>query len=129
MASSGKGFSGFLIDHRWGYLIFSVVVTIIGVLGAMRMEIRTHFSDLLPEHSKIIEVFKEYEDFSAPLNVQILVRTKRGTIFTPKTLAAVFKMTRDLDLLPNVDHTTVLSIASSSVRVTRATPSGVESFP
>ena len=129
MASNGKGFSGFLIEHRWGYLILSTVITVVAALGAMRMEIRTHFSDLLPEHSKIIDVFKEYEDFSAPLNVQILVHVKKGTIFTPKTLAAVFKMTRDIDLLPGIDHTTVLSIASSSVRVTRATPSGVESFP
>jgi predicted RND superfamily exporter protein len=129
MASNGKGFSRFLIDHRWGYIILSVVITILGVIGAMRMEIRTHFSDLLPEHSKVIDVFKEYEDFSAPLNVQILLHTKKGTIFTPDTLAAIFKMTRDIDLLPNIDHNTVLSIASSSVRVTRATPSGVESFP
>ncbi len=94
----------------------------------MRMKVHTEFKDLLPQHSKIIDVFKQYEDFSAPLNVQILVRAKKGTIFTPEVLGVVYRMTRDLDLLPGIDHLTLISIASSKVRVTSATPNGVESF-
>lgn len=130
MASSfGDRASTALINNRWAYLIVTTLISVFLLIGALRMEVRTHFSDLLPKNSPIIEVFKEYNDFSSPLNVQILLRAKKGTLYTPSALAAVFKMTRDVDLLPAVDHNTIVSIASSKIRVTSATPQGVESFP
>ncbi|HYA35765.1 MAG TPA: hypothetical protein VEF03_09095, partial [Candidatus Binataceae bacterium] len=125
----GRGVARWIIDHRWSYLIVSTIITIVAIVGALRMEVRPHFSDLLPRNSSIIDVFKQYGDFSSPLDVQILIHSKEGTIYTPQTLGAIFKLTRDIDLLPGVDHNTVVSIASSKVRVTSASPSGVESFP
>lgn len=129
MASRGERAATFLITHRWGYMIGSTLLSVFLLIGALRMEVRTHFSDLLPKNSAIIDVFKEYGDFSSPLNVQILVRAKNGTIYSPQTLGAIFKFTRDIDLLPAVDHNTIVSIASAKIRVTTATPQGVESHP
>jgi predicted RND superfamily exporter protein len=129
MASVGERTAHFLIRHRWGYIGLCVLLTAFFAIGSARMEFRTYFSDLLPKNSKIIDTFKEYAQFSAPLNVQILVKVKHGTLYTPDTLARIWRLTREIDLIPNIDHVTITSIASSKVRVTRATPEGAESFP
>ena len=93
------------------------------------MEFRTSFSDLLPKRSTVIDTFKQYSQFSTPINVEILIKVKKGTIYTPDTLARIWRLTRAIDLIPSIDHVTITSIASSKVRVTRATPEGAESVP
>ncbi len=130
--SRGERAADFLIRRRRAYLIFCFVLSVVAFLGAARvrvMGVGSYFLDLLPEHNPIIETLKEYLDFTSPLSVQILVRTKTGTIYTPKTLTAIYKMTRDIDLIPAIDHNTVMSIAASKVRIVAATPGGLESRP
>jgi len=125
----GEKTAHFLIRYRWQYIILCTILTVVALVGSTRMEFRTSFSDLLPKHSKIIDTFKEYAQFSTPINVQILIKVKKGTIYTPDTLARIWRLTREIDLIPSIDHVTVTSIASSKIRVTRATPEGAESVP
>src|SRR5579872_1192505 len=125
----GERTAHFLIRYRWQYIGLCAVITVLAIFGAMRMEFRTSFSDLLPKHSNVIDTFKEYSQFSTPINVEILIKVKKGTIYTPDTLARIWRLTRAIDLIPSIDHVTITSIASSKVRVTRATPEGAESVP
>jgi len=128
----GERAAAFLIEHRWGYLSLCIVLTVVAIVGAMRVQVMgvgTYFMDLLPRHDAVIDTFKEYFGFTSPLNVQILLRTKNGTIYTPETLRTIYAMARDIDLIPAVDHNTVTSIAASKVRVITPTPAGLESIP
>ncbi|HLK86047.1 MAG TPA: MMPL family transporter [Candidatus Binataceae bacterium] len=125
----GEKTAHFLIRYRWQYIILCTLLTVVALVGSTRMEFRTSFSDLLPKRSKIIDTFKQYAQFSTPINVQILIKVKKGTIYTPDTLARIWRLTREIDLIPSIDHVTVTSIASSKIRVTRATPEGAESIP
>ena len=125
----GERTAHFLIRYRWQYIALCGVITVLAIIGAMRMEFRTSFSDLLPKHSTVIDTFKQYSQFSTPINVEILIKVKKGTIYTPDTLARIWRLTRAIDLIPSIDHVTITSIASSKVRVTRATPEGAESVP
>jgi predicted RND superfamily exporter protein len=125
----GEKTAHFLIRYRWQYIVLCGVITALAIIGATRMEFRTSFSDLLPKHSTVIDTFKEYSQFSTPINVEILIKVKKGTIYTPDTLARIWRLTRAIDLIPSIDHVTITSIASSKVRVTRATPEGAESVP
>lgn len=132
MNSRGERAARSLIEHGRAYLLLCVVITAIAVWGATRvrvMGVGTYFLDLLPEHDPVIDTFKQYFDFTSPLNVQILIRTKQGTIYTPETLGTIYRMTRDIDLIPAIDHNTVISIAASKVRVIAASPAGLESVP
>ena len=125
----GERTAHFLIRYRWHYIILCGVITVLAIIGSTRMEFRTSFSDLLPKHSTVIDTFKQYSQFSTPINVEILIKVKNGTIYTPDTLARIWRLTRAIDLIPSIDHVTITSIASSKVRVTRATPEGAESVP
>lgn len=125
----GERTAHFLIRYRWQYIGLCAVLTVLAIIGSTRMEFRTSFSDLLPKRSTIIDTFKQYAQFSTPINVQILLKVKDGTIYTPDTLARIWRLTREIDLIPSIDHVTIASIASSKVRVTRATPEGAESVP
>ena len=130
LKSRGERAANFMIKHRLAYVVLCAVLSAVAVVGASRvrvMGVGSYFLDLLPEHNPIIETLKEYLGFTSPLSVQILVRTKKGDIYTPKTLTAIYNMTRDIDLIPAIDHNTVISIAASKVRVVAATPSGLES--
>ena len=125
----GERTAHFLIRYRWHYIILCGVITVLAIIGSTRMEFRTSFSDLLPKRSTVIDTFKQYSQFSTPINVEILIKVKDGTIYTPDTLARIWRLTREIDLIPSIDHVTITSIASSKVRVTRATPEGAESVP
>jgi uncharacterized protein len=127
--AAGERTAHFLIRWRWQYIGLCVVLTVLAIIGSTRMEFKTSFSDLLPERSTVIDTFKQYSQFSTPINVEILIKVKHGTIYTPDTLARIWRLTREIDLIPNIDHVTITSIASSKVRVTRATPEGAESVP
>jgi uncharacterized protein len=129
MESSAAKLASLLIRLRKLYIGLCVGLTILFLAGAARIAIRTRFSDLLPLHNRIVQVFKQYEQFAQPLNVQILVKVRHGTIYTPQTLDTIYRLTREIDLISNIDHVSVTSIASSKIRVTRATPAGLQSFP
>ncbi|HLK86210.1 MAG TPA: MMPL family transporter [Candidatus Binataceae bacterium] len=121
-----RGASRLIRARNW-YLALCLLVTAVLAAGAARMPIGTRFADLLPLHNPIVQVFKRYERFAEPLNVQILIKATRGTIYTPSVLDTIYRLTRQIDLIPDVDHVSVTSIASSKIRVARATPSGLES--
>jgi uncharacterized protein len=129
MKPSGARLASLLIGCRTAYIGLCCGLTILLAVGAARMGVRTRFSDLLPTHNRIVHVFKRYEQFAEPLNVQILVKVRHKTIYTPQTLDTIYRLTREIDLIPNVDHVSVTSIASSKIRVARATPAGLQSFP
>src|SRR6266851_7921042 len=118
-----------LIRWRRAYLIFVAVVTVFMIVGATKTRVTSSFTDLMPSRSPIIKVFKKYLAFGSPLTIQILIEAKQGSIFTPKHLKQVFEITRDIDLLPSVDHETIDSIAASKTRVVRGVANGVEPKP
>jgi uncharacterized protein len=94
-------------------------------IGVMRISIASSFSELLPINNPIVDVFERYPNFSAPITVELLVKVARGTIYNPQTLATIFHLTRDVDLLPGVDHDEVISIATTKAQVVRAVPGGI----
>lgn len=121
--------SSFLIRRRWAYLALAGTVSIFMLVGALRVTVRSTFSDLLPLRNPIVEVFKRYRNFSTPLTVQLLVEVKQGTVYNPQTLGKIYELTRDVDLLPNVDHEQIISMASTKARAIRPVPGGILSLP
>jgi len=119
----------FIIRWRRTYILLNILLTVVMIVGATRVRVTSSFTDLMPSRSPIIKVFKKYLAFGSPLTIQILIEAKQGSIFTPKHLKQVFEITRDIDLLPSVDHETIDSIAASKTRVVRGVANGVEAKP
>src|SRR5258708_8175057 len=118
----GERTAHFLIRYRWQYIIVWGVITVLAIIGSARMEFRASFSDLLTKRSTVIDTFKQYSQFSTPINVEILIKVKDGTIYTPETLARIWRLTRAIDLIPSIDHVTITSLASRNVPRPRAPP-------
>src|SRR3546814_13806465 len=58
-----------------------------------------------------------------------MIKHKSGDIYNPETLGKVWRLTRDIDLAPGVDHDQVLSIATEKARYAEATPYGIDMRP
>ncbi len=133
MASMGQKTADFLLRWRWQVIAIYIALTGFFCVGVVRIahsfKAQTSVADLVPAHNPITDVFKRYQSFSKPATVEILLKVKQGTIYTPSTLARIWRITRALDLVPGIDHVTLTSIASEKVRVIRPTPPGLSSEP
>ncbi len=133
MGSFGQRTAEFLLRRRWSVIVVYAALTAFFAVGVARIarnfQAQTSFADLIPGHNPVTDVFKQYQGFSKPATVEILLKVKHGTIYTPGTLARIWRLTRELDLVPDIDHVTLTSIASEKIRVVRPTPWGAVSMP
>jgi len=115
--------------HR--VLVAGIFVLVTGFFcaGLRNVELKTIFSDLLPKDDPYVQVFKDHPNFGNPLTVTLMVKRKDGDIYNAETLAKVWKLTRDIDLAPGVDHDQILSIATEKARYIEATPEGIDMRP
>lgn len=117
-----------LRHRRLSFAIFGVV-TLFFAAGLPRVQLRTIFSDLLPSDDPFVQVFRDHPNFGSPLTVMVMVQRKSGDLYDPATLAKVWKLTRDIDLAPAVDHEQILSITTEKARYSEATPVGIDMRP
>lgn len=110
-------------------LLFFAAVTAVFASGIPHVKLETIFSDLLPTDDPMVEVYKDHPNFGSPLTMTIMVKRKDGDIFNPETLSKIWQLTRDIDLVPGVDHTQILSIATEKARYSTATPYGIDMRP
>jgi hypothetical protein len=118
------------MHHVWASLLVMLAITAFFGWGLRNVELKTIFSDLLPENHPFVQVYKDHPNFGNPLTVTIMVkRTDGQTIYNPDTLQKVWDLTRSIDLTPGVDHDQVLSITTEKARYSEATPEGIDSQP
>ena len=118
-----------VMKHRHFSLLFLAAWTVFFAIGLRHVELRTVFSDLFPKTHPFVRTYKDHPNFGNPLTVVILIKNKRGDIYNKETLAKVWRMTREIDLAPAVDHDQILSITTEKARYAEATPFGVDMKP
>ena len=136
LSTQGVQVSGFrqrlaaaTIRRRWLTLALVGLVTAFFAAGLPQVELRTIFSDLFPKNHPFVETFQDHPNFGNPLTVTLMVKVKDGDIYNPDTLAKIWRLSRDIDLAPAVDHDQILSIATERARFSEATPFGIDSKP
>ena len=114
--------AAFTMNNR--VLVAAIIfgITAFFAVGLSKVELRTIFSDLFPKSHPFVQTYKDHPNFGNPLTVTLMVKVKDGTIYNPETLAKVWRMTRDIDLAPSVDHDQILSITTEKARFAEATP-------
>lgn len=123
-------FAQFVLRHRRAALTVFGLITLFFAAGLPRVELRTIFSDLLPGDDPFVQVFQDHPSFGNPLTVLMMIRrSDGGTIYDGETLAKVWKLTRDIDLTPGVDHDQILSVSTEKARYAEATPFGIDMRP
>lgn len=115
-----------IMDRRGSVGIAFIIITLIFMIGIPHVQIRTIFKDLLPKNDPFVQVYYDHPNFGNPLLISVMVKRKQGDIFNHETLDKVWKMTRDLDLAPHVNHDTLISISTEKLRYAEATKDGVD---
>ncbi len=115
--------------HRVASFVILMLITAFFAFGIQRVDIRTIFSDLFPKNHPFVETFKDHPNFGNPLTVTVMVKVKSGDIYNPETLDKIWRLSRDIDLAPAVDHDQILSIATEKARYSEATPFGIDTKP
>ena len=118
-----------IMRYRAGVGIGFIIVTLGFVSGIPGVEIRTIFNDLLPQDDPFVQVFFDHRNFGNPLTMSIMVKRKHGDIYNAETLRKVWKLTRDMDLAPGIDHDQLISISTEKLRYAEATTDGIDSKP
>jgi uncharacterized protein len=118
-----------IMNHRGLVSVLFVLATLAFMKGLPNVEIRTVFNDLLPQDDPFVDVFFDHRNFGNPLTMAIMIKRKQGDIYNAETLRKVWKMTRDIDLAPGVDHDQIISVSTEKLRYAKATPEGVDSRP
>lgn len=118
------------VHNRWWTLGLAVLITLVFGYGLLQVEARTIFSDLFPKTHPFVQAYKDHPKFGNPLTVTVMVkRTDGKDIYTAETLGKVWQMSRDIDLVPGVDHDQIVSIATAKARYTELTADGIFSNP
>ena len=120
----------FTLTQRWPILAVLALITAFFAVGLMKVQVRTIFSDLFPKDHPFVKVYKDHPNFGNPLTITLMVkRTDGKSIYEADTLNKVWRLSRDIDLAPGVDHDQILSIATPKARYTVVTPDGIFSNP
>lgn len=118
-----------VMRHRGITALIFVLITAFFAVGIRNVQLKTIFSDLLPKDDPFVQVFKDHPNFGNPLTFTLMIKNKHGNIYNAETLGKVWRLTRDIDLAPGVDHDQILSIATEKARYAEATPYGIDMRP
>ena len=118
-----------VMNHRGLSAVVFALITLFFGIGLKDVKLDTIFSDLLPRDEPYVQVFKDHPNFGNPLTFTLMLQRKDGDIYNAETLSKVWKLTRDIDLAPGVDHDQILSISTEKARYAEATPYGIDMRP
>lgn len=120
-----RGLIGFVIKFRLMVLIAMILITGFFATQIFHMQMFTQFLDLFPANHPYVKVHKQYERFfGGAYQATLVLEVKNGDVFNQETLNKIQRIQYDVDLIPGVDHFSVLSIASPRANFTIETPTG-----
>lgn len=121
--------AAWVMSNRLNAVLFFIFVTAFFAVGMKGLTIKTIFSDLLPKDDPYVQVFSDHPNFGNPLTVTVMIKRTDGDIYNADTLGKVWELTRAIDLVPGINHDSLISIATEKARYAEATPNGVDMRP
>jgi len=98
-------FANKLFPKRRAVMFAIAIASAILGLISLRMEIATHFADLLPGHHPYVEIHEAYKgSFGGANVVTIMVEPETGDIFQPKVLNKIRDLTQGVLYLDAVNQ-------------------------
>nr|WP_316641578.1 MMPL family transporter [uncultured Roseateles sp.] len=123
-------FVALCIRQRVLVIVLISLLTLMFAALAVRIEIKTVFSDLLPENHPYIKVHEQFKQtFGSSNLVSIMLEVKDGDIFTPAVLAKITRITKELQRVDGVNQFQVISLAAKKLKEVRASTEGIDITP
>ncbi|HXG52566.1 MAG TPA: MMPL family transporter [candidate division Zixibacteria bacterium] len=118
------------VRRRLWVLLALLAATLFFGRAALRIEMYTAFSDLLPKDHPFIRVHNRFAKVFGGANLILLsVEVRDGDIFNPQTLKKIKHLTEVMELTPGVNNYQIFSIARQKVKDVRASSWGIEVQP
>ena len=90
---------------------------------AARVQIATKFENFFPANHEDTLLYREFQyHYGGAQTLLLMLRVKHGDIYNTKTLQKIQDITREVNILPGVDHNEIFSLASYRVAFSRALP-------
>ncbi len=117
------GLGRFILQHRALIGLILIAITAFMAYWAARVQIATKFENFFPANHEDTLLYREFQyHYGGAQTLMLMLRVKNGDIFNYKTLHKIQDITRDVNVLPGVDHNEIFSLASYRVAFSRAVP-------
>jgi len=125
-----KKLAEFIVRRRLPILLIVLCITIFFGYHALKVEIYTAFSDLLPQSHPYVKLHNQFGKIFGGANIVLLsVEVSQGDIFNPTTLEKIKRLTETIEFSRGVNNYQIFSIARQKVKDVRATAWGIEVQP
>lgn len=114
-----------LFGHRGLVLGALLLFTAVMVVFAAQLRMSAGFEKQIPEGHEYAQTYERYKSQLIGANrIEIVVRARNGTIWTPEGLARLYAVTNAVTLLPGVDRGSVQSLWTPNTFVNEITEDG-----
>lgn len=119
-----------LFSHK--RTVLGVLICFTAVMGIFAIQLRMDagFEKQLPIGHEYVDTFQQYRsDLLGANRLSVVVKAKKGTIWTPSGLKRLYDVTQALKFLPNVSGSSVQSLWTPNSFVSEITEDGFRADP
>lgn len=122
--------SGFCIRRRIPVVIAVAIATLGLFFFAVRVEVKTVFSDLMPQRHPYMKTHNQFkETFGGSNMVSIMLTVDKGDVFDLGVLRKVKQVTDELQKVKGVNTYQIVSLASRKLKEVTVSSEGIDSRP
>ncbi|RKE36486.1 hypothetical protein B0G76_2678 [Paraburkholderia sp. BL23I1N1] len=116
--------------HRMVVLVSIGLFTAVMAFFAVQLRMDAGFEKQMPIGHEYIQTFQKYRsDLLGANRITVVVRARKGSIWTNEGLTRLYKVTRAVTYLPNVDRIGVQSLWTPNAYVNEITDEGFRAEP
>src|ERR1700730_12663172 len=107
------GVGRYILQFRIPIGLILITVTVFMAYWAARVRIATRFENFFPSNHPNTLLYRQFHThYGGAQTLALMLRVKRGDIFSYATLQKIEDITRAVNILPGVDHNEIFSLAS-----------------
>jgi predicted RND superfamily exporter protein len=116
----------FLSYHRLGVMLIILAITAVFLYGTFKIQGEVILQEMLPYDHPYLKLHARFSEVfgSGGSSVAVVLKAKRGDIFTESILNKILKMTEEVALWDEVYRSLTVSIASRSTKVVKTLGKG-----
>ncbi|MFL9872898.1 efflux RND transporter permease subunit [Paraburkholderia megapolitana] len=116
--------------HRAVTLSVITVFTTVMAFFAVQLRMEAGFEKQMPIGHEYINTFQQYRsDLFGANRLTVVVRARKGNIWSPQALARLYQVTQAVTFLPNVDRQGVQSLWTPNTYINEITEDGFRAQP
>ena len=125
-----SGLEKVFFGHRAIVLAVIGLFTVVMAVFAVQLRMDAGFEKQMPIGHEYIQTFQKYRsDLLGANRITVVVRARKGSIWSPEGLTRLYKVTQAVTYLPNVDRIGVRSLWTPNSFVNEITEEGFRAEP